>query len=297
MADLTRHALVEQLKGSPKPRWDNMDEHSVLSALCFSLSLRLTLEIVPVEQPGSGTRKVEWEVTATISNLIGRTFHQLSEHQTSDLGHADPRLTLEYLESYHGHEVCFTDNLAKHLDIVATADCTILLVYKHKIFLRNELHYASTSLLPQRLLEETLDTLNLLLPFNDAHTLKFLKKYNMVDLNGLGLCGRRVECINDLTMYRCWGIKLARLSAVVADGPTGLRQLKPGRGSGANLREFANFWIMAVVLAALTVGFGTASVVLAVLQYNLSLWQYEIAVEQACAEHPDKGWRFCTRQA
>lgn len=96
----------------------------------------------------------------------------------------------------------------------------MLLVYIHKIFLWNELRH--TSPLPRDLLEETLDTLNLLLPYGNDHTVKFFENRNMSDIYGLGLCGRVADRNLNPERYKYWGEKLARLSAIVAKGPVGL---------------------------------------------------------------------------
>ncbi|KAH6668554.1 hypothetical protein F5X68DRAFT_265300 [Plectosphaerella plurivora] len=296
LASMSRRVLIDHLRQDTHLQWAQADEASIVNTVCLALSLWLTLEIVPDEGSAWGARKTRWEDSATIARMIERAFPAQPATMASGTGQIDSRLSLEYLESYHGFKACFTDNLAEHLDIVETVDCSLLLVYKHKIFLWNERRFMPSSPLPQDLVEETLDTIDLLLPHNDPHTLKILKKYNMVDLNGFGPGRKRLEDVRDLGKYRYWGAKLEKLSNIAASVPKGYRQLKPGRGAGANFREFANFWIVAVILAFLTVVFGTASVVLAALQYKLALWQYEVAVEQACAEHPDSGWHFCSKK-
>lgn len=279
LADMTRRELVDILTQNAEPSWRRSDEASVTNALCLALSLWLTLDIAPSADTFGIHSKLHWGETTTIKTLLTGAFPK--QTMSGFNYEIDARLTLEYLESYHGFRIDFTDNLAQHLHLSHTEGGSkpLLLVYWHKIWLWNELRHTQVSPLPQDLVGETLDTLNLLLPYNDHHAEKFLEKRKLSDIYGLAWCGRPAERNLDLGRYKYWGERLVRLSNVVAKGPSGMRQLKPGRGPGA-IRDFFNFWVAVVALAILTIGFGTASVWLAAMQYELGKQQYDIAVVQ-----------------
>jgi hypothetical protein len=155
------------------------------------------------------------------------------------------------------------------------------MIYEHKIFLWNELRFRKYSLLPLNLVEEVLDTLNLLLPFNDYHTAKFLKAQKRHALYSLGWCGR--GRLRDLNQYQYFKDRISELSDIVKSTPTGLPQLKLDQG-GRNVMDFLNFWVALLVgiFTIFGIAFGTASLVLAKYQYDIAVVQYKLSLAQAC---------------
>ena len=198
----------------------------------------------------------------------------------------DLRLTLEYLCTYHNFDVLFVSNLKEHLQIQWSGTHESrpkILIYKHKIFLWNELQFPTDTLLPKDLIEEVLDTLNLLLPHNSYHTAKFLKSNKLHSFYTLGWCGRSPLPLHDLSHYLYYKDRLAELSDIVKGAPTGLPQLKLDRG-GRNLMDFVNFWVALLVgvFTIVSIAFGTASLVLSKWQYDLGVLQYRLSLAQAC---------------
>lgn len=283
LGQMTRNDLVNSLKRNPNPYWRSTADTHIAKSLCLALSLWLALEVSPSRTTTPGY-KLELDDTTPLSHLIahaitaaGRTSaHPRHQQQQQQL---DPRLTLEYLVSYHGFRIAFTDNLAKHLYLqTGGGQKPLLFVFRHKIFLRNMTKYPQTSPLPPDLVGEALDTLNLVLPHQDPDTRKFLDRRDMADVYGLGWGGRPAGRTLDLGRYTYWRDRLEGLSAIVASGPTGLRQFKPGRGPGA-ARDFVNFWMAVVVVIALAL----ASVGLSAASAAIGVMQYKLALAQACA--------------
>lgn len=197
----------------------------------------------------------------------------------------DFRLTLEYLCTHHSFEVIWTGNLKEHLQMRwrGTHDSRPrIMMFEHKIFLWNEMRFSGQSLLPRDLVEEAMDTLNLLLPYNDYHTAKFLKMHQRQALYTLGWCGRGRS--RDLNQYHYFKDRISELSDIVKTTPTGLPQLKLDRG-GRNIIEFLNFWVTLLValFTVFSIAFGTASLVLAKWQYDIAVVQYKLSLAQACA--------------
>ncbi|KLU84552.1 hypothetical protein MAPG_03593 [Magnaporthiopsis poae ATCC 64411] len=290
LGQMTRDELLDGLMRNPDPNWRSTTDTHVANSLCLALSLWLALEISPSRTPNPGYKpcyKLELDNTTPLSDLIAHAIPVTAAVRASAHPHyhrqqqeqLDSRLTLEYLESYHGFRIAFTDNLAKHLYLqTGGGQKPLLFVFRLKIFLRNMSVYAQTSPLPPDLVGEALDTLNLVLPHQDPDTRKFLDRRDMADVYGLGWGGRPAGRILDLGRYTYWRDRLEELSAIVASGPTGLRQFKPGRGSGA-VRDFVNFWmaiVAVIVLALASLGLSAASVAIGVMQYKLAL-------AQACA--------------
>ncbi|KAL8375743.1 hypothetical protein RB595_007047 [Gaeumannomyces hyphopodioides] len=281
LGQMTRDDLLDGMKRNPDPNWRSTTDAHIVNSLCLALSLWLALEISPSRtSPGyMPSHKLEWDNTTPLSDLIAHAIPAGTPTGNRYRQQLDPRLTLEYLESYHGFRIAFTDNLAQHLYLQTGGGLNpLLFVFRHKIFLRNKAVYPQTSPLPPDVVKEALDTLNLLLPHEDSNTQKFLDRRDMADVYGLGWGGRPAERYLDSSQYTYWRDALERLSNIVAVGPTGLRQFKPGRGPGA-VRDFVNFWVavvVVIVLALLSLGLSAASVAVGVLQYKLAL-------AQACA--------------
>ncbi len=187
-------------------------------------------------------------------------------------GRIDPRMTIAYL-SYHGRiMVLWTSNLADHLSI--DWKNRVITVYEHKISLWNHLKYTKQQLIPRDVLEEAIDTLNLLFPLNDAGTRDFLRQ-NGKPFYGLGYCNRE-QCY-DLEKYSYWRGRVAELMEIMNEEPSGLQQLLLSK-DGRNLLQFATFWV-AVAVAILTI----VSIVSGTVQTVYALKQYNLAVAQACA--------------
>lgn len=235
---IPRNNIVASFRtGHPASRQARDDESMIMSiALCYSF--RLTLHIIPnTSNKFSNTTPLQWDSNQSISAVISSAFP--TKGTTTDNEAIDPKLTLEYLSSSYGFKVVFIDNLRDHLTIQPTADQPWLLVYQHKIFLKNELRFGS--LLPRPLVEEALDTLNLLMPYDDEKTATFLRRRSLKDFHSLGPCGRSRK--TDLADYKYFGDRISQLCAVIkGEPPPGIHQILPGR-HGSNLREFLNFWI------------------------------------------------------
>lgn len=261
---------------------------SDLNSMCLCLSIWLTLNIVP---PGAfdvgmlGKRRLEWQESSTIAEVINAAFPCPPIAQPDVLAWINPNLTIEYLHAMHDFKVLFIGNLAEHLDIQWRPNDRkpLIKVYKHKIFLLNELQFPQSSPLPKDLVQETLDTLSLLFPNNDNYTQHFLEENKMLYLYRLGTFGGDRHC--DLNHYRYWRVKIARLSNIVEAGPTGFRTIMPGRNL-SNIKESATFWVTVLLITVLTV----ASIVLGALSYvvgrrqlDLAEVQYKLSLAQACA--------------
>jgi hypothetical protein len=110
---------------------------------------------------------------------------QFSESETEIPGgrlrlQVDPTLTVAYLAENCNLHVEWTSNLAERLHLVRKT--RTVKVYQHKICLHNHILQAAASdrepLIPLAVLEEAIDTLNLLFPIRDAITKAFLSHEN-----------------------------------------------------------------------------------------------------------------------
>jgi hypothetical protein len=167
--------------------------------------------------------------------------------------------------------VNWIDNLADHLKVDWKS--RILFIYQHKIALWNHIQYTDKALFPEGLLEEAMDTLNLLFPLLDAPTKGFLMQHGKT-FDRLGYCKRPRNL--SLGRYQYWQTHLRDLIDVFNEHPRGIQQLKLQR-DGGNLMQFATFWMAAAVgiLTIISIAFG-------IVQTIFSIKQYELARAQAC---------------
>jgi hypothetical protein len=189
--------------------------------------------------------------------------------------------TAASLVANHGFTLCWTSNLAAHLNI--DWQHKILTVYEHKIALYNHLRFPSpNSPLPSALLAEALDTINLLFPFQHDPTKRLLARHSK-PFYGLGWCGRSATL--SLDDFRIWRTRIDELAQASRQPPVGVQQLRLARDR-RNLLSFATFW-MACGVGVLTVAglvFAVVAAVYGAMQYRLALDQYRLSVAQACMD-------------
>ncbi|KAF2964130.1 hypothetical protein GQX73_g9455 [Xylaria multiplex] len=185
---------------------------------------------------------------------------------------------MAYLERHHGFQVRWTDNLTEHL----TVDWTYktVTVYEHLICLWNHLE-TDAAIIPKAVLEEAIDTLNLLFPSESRETQDYLQKRGRTFWK-LGYCKGRRDL--EVGRYFYWGNNVQQLMDIIDEPKTGFQQFKLDK-ERKNILEFATFWTAAAVafLTILSFLFGTVATVYTVKQYNVAIATYNLQLAQACA--------------
>lgn len=277
--DITRDDVVNFIRGKAFP--SSTSEELILRSL--DLAVRLWL---PLDVRSSGLYSsliitgfnshylyhVEWKAGVSLRELVKNAFEERNSDQLSNRTKIESTFTMAYLVNACGLKVCWTHNLVDHLSIDWRN--SIVTVYEHKIFLWNHLQHTEECIFPNGLLEEAIDTLNLLFPFDDQQTRQFLARQGK-PFNRLGYCGRPRTL--ELEKYHYWQGSVDTLVSIFNQPPRGLQQLKLDKNR-RNMMSFATFWVAAIVgvLTTVSIVFGTVSTVYAVKQYNLS-------VAQACS--------------
>ena len=260
-----------ELISTTKEEFINCDEDSILRSIELALRLCLTVNIrssgVTV---GPTPPHHSWGHNLSSQALLDGAIFQKSERQLSEKEcRIDQEFTAKYLMHVSGVKILWIDNLGEHLRFSHRS--RTLKVYQHKICL---LHHLNTPncILPVNLVEETIDTLNLLFPPYDPPTNKFLCKEKK-RFNNLGLCGR--DPVTDLRKYSYWRNELYDLIQVFEEPPQQWWQLWRYR---RNKAEFAQFWI-AVLVGIFTMITIPTSIISAYYTFQ----QADIARIQACA--------------
>ena len=193
------------------------------------------------------------------------------------------------LRKLHGVHVSWTPNLKDHLDY--QKQTRTLQIFSLKICLQshweseqqeikqqgtgqNETH----SIFPDGLLDETIWTLDLLFPFGDDHTKKYLEDEGQV-FYGLNLPRHSLIVSADLNGFHYWRDRLAVLYDMLDQPPSCFPGMWSDRKS---TMQWWTFWL-AVFFSILTFGFGVAGLILGFKQFGLSKKAHALAVLQACA--------------
>ncbi|KAI9778153.1 MAG: hypothetical protein M1839_008362 [Geoglossum umbratile] len=220
-------------------------------ALAVRLWLMLCVRAPDDESHQIGQMKIPWK-DGRLDELVSKLFP--SKHVLNDsvkLGKAFNALSLEKVA---GIEIIWTSNLADHLRMME--DDTRVAIFHHAYFLAHHRDCETPNkFLPRDLLEETLQTLALLLPQFDRETQKWLRQqqseWNLdprtAKCGGLNAEQRKIE------NFKYWRDRLVILKQVYDESePKTIGQWWHDRRKRV---QWYTFWVAAVILV-LTVVFG-----------------------------------------
>jgi hypothetical protein len=229
-------------------------------------------------EPSSGW--LQWNRNQSLVDLLNRSFETVADPETGKEETVNDELTMEKLVTDYGFTVLWTSNLVDHLSLNKAA--RLVKIYEHKICLRNHQLAGDQTALPQSVVLEAIDTLNLLFPLGEGPTKLLLSKQRKTFAQ-LGYCSR-VRCLR-LDNYRIWRDKLEALSMVLDTEPVGMRQFFLWR-SGKNALQFATFWIATIVAILTIVSFvtGVMSIMYARKAYDIAVTQYQLSLAEVCAD-------------
>jgi hypothetical protein len=240
---------VRRLKGSPrseivaevKSRLAHGNPSDIALSNAVDLAARLWLTLHVRSSPsGPLSGVLHWNNSHSLDALLA-SFPAVTVAAGGKRTTVQSDLTMASLISNHGFSVHWTDNLADHLSF--HRDRRVLTVYEHKICLRNHHHFGDASALPRTVVEEAIDTLNLLFPSDDPRT-KWLLRAHKKTFHDLGFCGRPRSV--EMSRYPCWGSQIEDLSTIIDEVPAGWEQFLPKK-NGKNALSFATFWIATAV--------------------------------------------------
>ncbi|KAH8653625.1 hypothetical protein BX600DRAFT_515881 [Xylariales sp. PMI_506] len=242
----------------------------------FTIDVRSIIPASRLYSSSSPSTTIRWDQGLSLTEAINTFFgsNRAMSHKPENC-RILPSMSIPYLCKYRSYKVAWTSNLAEHLNI--NWRFKVITVYEHKVFLYNHLKNAQDPITPRAVLEEAIDTLNLLFPLNDPLTKRFLDRCGKT-FHGLGYCGRpRAQCL-DLGKFVVWQTNIARLMEIMDEQPTGLRQLAL-ETDGSNLLPFLAFWV-AIAVAILTI----LGLPFSIVSMYYAMKQYQLALAQACSE-------------
>lgn len=180
----------------------------------------------------------------------------------------DMKFSAAYLVRVCGMSIQWTDCLSDHL--ATDSQGKVLTIYKHKIFLPNHLKSNEPYPILRSVLEEALDTLNLLFPFGDAATRQLLAREKQLGFYGLGGCKRDRDL--NIQRYRHWREELDSLVDSFNRPPRTWKQLVTDR---RNPKDYITFWltVMVALMTVVRIPGNIISAMFAVKAYQVQLAQ------------------------
>ncbi|KAI1199806.1 hypothetical protein F5X97DRAFT_341359 [Nemania serpens] len=250
---------------------DGTDDHIINQTLDLAASAWLTIS-VNTEKPSEGPA---WNRNETLQQSIGPHFKSVTAVDSTRRDIIPRSLTMANFCKNYGFTVNWTSDLRRHLNI--DWENQRITVYEHMIYLCNYVNHSAETPIPIGILEEALDTINLLFPSDQKRTRKFLKNKDKT-FHRLGYCGR--ERRMRLSDYGHWGKQIGMLRDVLDDPPKGYHQLVLDK-EHRNFLNWATFWIafLVALLTVISIAFGIVGVVYGILSYAISVKSYQVAVE------------------
>ncbi|KAI8627680.1 hypothetical protein F5Y19DRAFT_440779 [Xylariaceae sp. FL1651] len=249
-----------------------------------TLDLAATIWLTILVDTETTSHSIIWNNQNTIEQVILPGFSTaIINNDTNDMRRdmIPPSLTMAYLCRRYGFTVAWTDDLRYHLNI--DWENHKITVYEHLIYLSNYLFYPAASPIPTNIVEEAIDTINLLFPSDEKGTRKFLRARQR-NFDRFGYCGRERRL--HLSKYHHWRAKLKLLKEVMEGQAKGINQLMLHK-ERRNFLDWATFWV-AVIVALLTIitslAFGVVGIVYAVRSYEVGKQQLDIAIAMACVD-------------
>lgn len=263
-----RSSALETLLNHLEQEFPDFDRISLEWMVELVARLSLTLHIRCRNKPvNHSIRTLDWHGDRSLEQTVADNFCASlgSEEKTVRI---EESFTAAFLVNVCRVKLRWSNNLADHLNF----NSGVLTIYQHKICLIQHAQCISP-IIPLEVLNEALQTINLLFPFGDEATRELLIKENKRSFYGLGLNLQSPPF--DLSEFRFWNKEMVELYSLYKDPPHTWSQLF---SDSRDKLQFATFWIAAAVfiLSLISIAFGF-------VQTIYSIRQYKLALAQACS--------------
>ena len=270
---LSRLMIAEKLRdGLPKS-----SQGQILRSMDLAARLWLTLHVrsrdFPVGPSLSDITETQWMDRMSLQNMVQECFQPSTYSIEPYAARIDTAFTVKNLRKLCRIKIQWTANLRDHLDYDRSTGT--LHLFPHKICLIS--HLESNDVLPKDLVAETLRTLDLLFPFGEESTQKYLAESGQ---DFYRTSSRDLSRATDFGEFRYWRRRLVELHGLFHQAPRSVLQMWHDR---RNPIQWWTFWL-AVVIALLTVLFGVISSYTGFQQVALAEKAYQLSVLQACSQ-------------
>jgi hypothetical protein len=221
---------------------------SLVVDLILRLWLMLNVRTPLLSLQAPQTPLLRWEDAETLTNLLSRTFPKSRWEIDAKTSRLSPSFNAAFMVNVCGLKIEWTDCLADHLRLDRRVNA--LRVFSYKIVVSAHLdtyRFGSDpddiSALPERLLCETIWSLNLLFPQWDPQTNTLLKRHGQTFQQAGPYEGPPTL---NLVEFQYWRDRLSELHDVVyLSPPVSWAQLWRDR---RNPQQFWTFWLALVIL-------------------------------------------------
>ncbi|KAH6694064.1 hypothetical protein F5X68DRAFT_248671 [Plectosphaerella plurivora] len=234
---------------------------------------------------------VRWEGTQTLESVIEAQLDPLEKASEACTPRSlDKDLTAVNLVKYQDVHIRWSFDMTDHLKLTTENGTYTLVVFEHKIWVKNNRDWPDRCPVPQDVLDELMLTLNVLFPNTDHKTRRLLKGFAKVQIQDLGNCG--VAKTYNLGDFRYWRARMAELDILLNAQQRGFRQVYRLDKNKQNLMGVVLFWVSGVAVLVLTI-IGSVS---GIMSLQVSQAAYRLAVAQACADADVKDGlpQYCT---
>jgi hypothetical protein len=272
---MTREQLVTAIKA--------LHIHTNEQLICHSVELAARLwSGINIESSDSIVRnrairdsRINWPNDHCLKDAIEARFQECTTLPGKDYPMFDGSLTAASLKRKRGVKIVWTDNLAEHLKLHGQRKDRSLTVFRQKALLVNH-QQAKDPVIPVKVIDEALHTLDILFPFGDNKTTSYLRSAG-VDMHIAG--GSKTQGSFAISEFLYWRSEMAQLVDLWNGPPETWFQalLEPGDG-----RQAVNLWVAIFGVLALTVLFGILATVYSIKQYQVAVRSYDLALALAC---------------
>ena len=271
--NLDRSEMAEKLKSE----FANSGRGQVLRSLDLVVRLWLNLHVrsqdFPLGPSLSDMTETDWLEKATLNKLVEDCFQPSSYSMNEQHRNIDPAFTIKNLRRFCRIKVRWTANLRDHL--LYDRPTATLHLFPHKICLIS--HLDSGNVLPKDFVAETLRTLDLLFPFGEEDTRKYLDQTGQTFYR---TSSRDLSRATDFGEFRYWHKRLVVLHGVFNQAPRSILQLWYDK---RNPLQWWTFWLAALI-AILTIAFGVISAYTGFQQLAIAERAYQLSVLQMCLQ-------------
>ncbi|KAK0507468.1 hypothetical protein JMJ35_009991 [Cladonia borealis] len=279
--DFDRSKMAEELECE----FPDADPGQILRSLDLTARLWLNLHVrsqdFPLGPSLSDMTEIDWLEKGSLNKLVEDCF-QPSSYSINEQNKAiDPAFTIKNLRRFCRINVQWTANLRDHL--LYDRSTATLHLFPHKICLIS--HLDSWNVLPKDFVAETLRTLDLLFPFGEEDTRKYLDQTGQTFYR---TSSRDLSRATNFGEFRYWHKRLIELHGVFNQAPRSILQLWYDR---RNPLQWWTFWLAALI-AVLTVVFGIISSYTGFQQLAIAEQAYQLSVWQICSQ-PNPPTAYC----
>ena len=282
MSDFSRLSIAQELQTD----FPSSSQEQILRSMDLAARLWLTLHVrsedFPVGPSLSDMTETSWAAASSLKGIIRETFPTNPYSSNNSNTRIDPSFTVVRLHKICRIKIHWTANLRDHLSF--NRSTSTLFFFPHKICLIS--HLESCDILPKDFVAETIRTFDLLAPFGDESTQKFLDETRQ---SFYRTSYRDLPRATDLEEFRYWRKRLTELHDVYNEAPRSVLQIWHDR---RNPLQWWTFWL-AVAIAVMTIIFGIITSYTGFRQVNIAQKSFDLALAQACSQSnlPE----FCTK--